>query len=87
MSKTLSNLIFTVAVSFFFFNCANRGTPTGGDKDITPPVITKSLPENYSINFNSEEIKMRLHESRLTEKPRTDKSATRFLPTENRAII
>ena len=58
MSKTLSNLIFTVAVSFFFFNCANRGAPTGGDKDITPPVIAKSLPENYSINFNAKEIKI-----------------------------
>jgi uncharacterized protein (DUF2141 family) len=58
MSKTLSNLIFIVVIGFVLANCANRGTPSGGDKDITPPVITKSIPENYSVNFNAKEIKI-----------------------------
>ncbi|MCK5401513.1 MAG: Ig-like domain-containing protein [Flavobacteriaceae bacterium] len=58
MHKTLSNFIFIIIISFLLANCANRGTPTGGDKDITPPVITKSIPENYSVNFNSNEIKI-----------------------------
>lgn len=58
MPKPLSNFIFILVVSLFFTNCANRGTPTGGDKDITPPVITKSIPENYSTNFNVKEIKI-----------------------------
>ena len=58
MSKTLINLIFIIVISLVFANCANRGTPTGGDKDITPPVIIKSIPDNYSVNFNVKEIKI-----------------------------
>jgi uncharacterized protein (DUF2141 family) len=62
MSKTLSNLIFILVVCFFFANCANRGTPTGGEKDITPPVITKAIPENFSTNFTGNEIKIYFNE-------------------------
>ncbi|RLD29118.1 MAG: hypothetical protein DRI75_04470 [Bacteroidetes bacterium] len=58
MHKYLSNLIFILVISLGFANCANRGTPTGGDKDITPPVITKSIPENFSTNFTGKEIKI-----------------------------
>ena len=58
MRKLLSNFIFLLVICFVLVNCANRGTPTGGDKDITPPVITKSIPENYSVNFNAKEIKI-----------------------------
>lgn len=38
--------------------CANRGTPSGGEKDITPPEILKTTPENYSTNFKGSEIKI-----------------------------
>jgi uncharacterized protein (DUF2141 family) len=58
MHKRLSNFIFLVVISLVTLNCANRGTPTGGEKDITPPVIIKSEPENYSINFKTKEIKI-----------------------------
>ena len=58
MSKTLTNLIFLLVISLVFVTCANRGTPTGGEKDITPPIIIKSIPENYSVNFNVKEIKI-----------------------------
>ena len=46
-------LAFLIIVAF---NCANRGNPTGGEKDILPPKIVKSTPENYSTNFNNKEI-------------------------------
>src|SRR5690606_24427637 len=39
-------------------NCANRGTPSGGEKDMVPPKILRSLPENYSTNFNATEVKI-----------------------------
>ncbi|WP_406685620.1 Ig-like domain-containing protein [Seonamhaeicola sp. MEBiC1930] len=45
-------------MSFIFINCANRGTPQGGPKDETPPAITKSVPENYTTNFEDTEIKI-----------------------------
>ena len=50
-------LIFSIA-SFCFFSCANRVTPSGGKKDITPPKIISSEPENYSVNFNKKEIRI-----------------------------
>ncbi|WP_412986967.1 Ig-like domain-containing protein [Pontimicrobium sp. IMCC45349] len=58
MSKKLSNFIFLIIISFVFINCANRGTPTGGEKDVTPPVITKSSPDNFTTNFKGKEIKI-----------------------------
>ena len=39
-------------------SCANRGNPTGGDRDIDPPVILKMTPDNFSINFTSKEIEI-----------------------------
>lgn len=45
-----------LVIVLLFSQCANRGTPSGGEKDITPPVITKSEPENHSTNFSATEI-------------------------------
>jgi hypothetical protein len=39
-------------------DCAKKGTPSGGKKDSIPPVIVKSVPENYSINFTGDEIRI-----------------------------
>lgn len=41
-----------------FVDCAKRGTPTGGKLDSIAPVLVKSNPENYSINFSDNEIKI-----------------------------
>jgi len=58
MQKNLSNLIFIFSLCLVITNCANRGTPSGGIKDIIPPKIIKSIPENYSTNFNGKDIKI-----------------------------
>lgn len=34
-------------------HCAKVVSPTGGDKDTIPPVVRKTLPENFSLRFNS----------------------------------
>jgi hypothetical protein len=62
MFKSLfQNLIlFFLIVSLV--GCANRGTPTGGEKDIEPPIIIKSEPENFSINFKAKEIRIYFNE-------------------------
>ncbi len=41
-----------------FVACANRGRPSGGEKDIDPPVITRVVPENFSTNFQGKEIRI-----------------------------
>ncbi len=58
MNKTLSNFILAALVVLIFINCANRGTPEGGEKDLDPPVIVSSSPKNYSTNFKGNEIKV-----------------------------
>ena len=42
----------------FIISCAQPSAPTGGTRDTTPPVVTKSNPENYSTNFHEKEIKI-----------------------------
>jgi uncharacterized protein (DUF2141 family) len=58
MFKTLSNLMALIVMVLLLANCANRGNPSGGEKDTTPPEITRSDPENYSVNFDAEEIRI-----------------------------
>lgn len=56
--KLVLNL-FQVAVfasTVFLSSCAIKVAPTGGEKDVTPPKVLKSVPENYSIAFNQKEI-------------------------------
>ena len=47
--------LFIIAISF---SCAKRGRISGGAKDITPPKLLKAVPENYSTEFNDNEIKI-----------------------------
>lgn len=51
-------VLLSVALAMTIFSCANRGTPTGGEKDIEPPLIIKEVPENFSTNFKGDEIKI-----------------------------
>lgn len=62
MNKRLLNFIFLLIISAAFVNCANRGKPGGGSKDVTPPKIVKSDPENYSVNFKGNEIEITFDE-------------------------
>ena len=58
MRNKLSNLFFILTLGLIIISCANRGNPSGGPKDITPPKIVKSTPKNYTTNFNGKEIKI-----------------------------
>ncbi|KAB1068355.1 hypothetical protein F6U93_06550 [Tamlana haliotis] len=62
MKKTVSNFVLALFIAAIFINCANRGTPSGGPKDETPPTIIKSEPENFSTNFTGNEIEITFDE-------------------------
>ncbi|MDC7995170.1 Ig-like domain-containing protein [Altibacter sp. HG106] len=49
-------------------HCAKKGTPTGGAKDTIPPVIVRSSPENFSTNFEADEIRITFDEYIKLEK-------------------
>ena len=48
-------LLFFLAV---FHSCARRGSPTGGPKDSIPPVLVKSIPQQETVNFKENKIKI-----------------------------
>lgn len=56
--KRLYYSIITLLHCLIVFSCAQVVAPTGGKKDTTPPKAAKSIPDNYSINFNKKEIKV-----------------------------
>lgn len=47
---------FLFFILVLFSSCAIRVNPTGGEKDIKPPVILKAVPENLSVNVKSNDI-------------------------------
>ncbi len=62
MRFKILHLIAVLACAFSISSCANRGNPSGGEKDTTPPVITKSEPENFNTNFTATEIEISFDE-------------------------
>ncbi|TRX38081.1 hypothetical protein FNW52_04050 [Flavobacterium sp. ZT3R18] len=51
--KYISLLLLVLCVS-----CAKRGTITGGLKDTIAPTLKSSFPENYSVKFQGNKIKL-----------------------------
>ena len=56
MLKKVIPFLLLVIFSCVLVKCGQRGSPTGGPKDITSPVIEKSLPANNSTNFTGTKI-------------------------------
>ena len=56
-------LVIILVISVTIFSCAKKGRPSGGPKDTTPPVMLKSVPDNYSINFTGQEIEIYFNEN------------------------
>ena len=57
LRRILAYLFFLLTI-VALMQCAKRGTPTGGPKDIAPPILVRSTPANMSINFKSNKIRL-----------------------------
>lgn len=57
LKKVLGFLFFAFMV-LALWQCAKRGSPSGGPKDITPPKLLRTEPENFSINFKAQKIRL-----------------------------
>jgi len=57
-------IVTVIAVlSILLFNdCANTGTPSGGEKDTLAPVVKKMNPENLSTDFEEKKIRVIFNE-------------------------
>ena len=45
-----------------FISCANPIPPTGGPKDLDPPLLLSTNPENKTLNFNQSSIALEFDE-------------------------
>ncbi len=69
MLKRIPNIILVLILLFTLVQCAKKGMPEGGPKDEEPPKFLRATPENYSINFNKEEIRIFFNEYLKLENP------------------
>lgn len=58
MMRRILAFLFLFLLVTALWQCARRGNPTGGPKDIAPPVLIKAEPENMTINFKSDKIRL-----------------------------
>ena len=56
--KRLLSAAFLLFLALALYQCARRGSPSGGPKDTEPPVLLKAEPENLSTNFKSNKIRL-----------------------------
>lgn len=58
MIKRVLGFLFLGLALVALWNCARRGSPTGGPKDVTPPVLVKAEPPNLSTHFTAKKIRL-----------------------------
>lgn len=60
--KVYSFWIFILSIPIIISGCAQQSSPTGGDKDTSPPQVLESSPEPFSTNFTGNEIELEFDE-------------------------
>ncbi len=63
------HFIFILAIVVFNQRCAQVGVLTGGPPDTEPPVVVKSIPENVSVKFNQDFIRLYFNEAIQIKNP------------------
>lgn len=84
-------LILILIILLCTVNCARVGNPVGGEKDIIPPEIVESTPNNYSKNFRSDRMEIEFNEyvrfeelnQKLVISPPLDEKPEIFIREEN----
>lgn len=83
--KKLLGLLFFAFMALALWQCARRGSPTGGPKDVTPPQLVRAEPENFTTNFK--ETKIRLYFDELIKLQDVQKQLVVSPPFKNAAEI
>ncbi|MBC8046356.1 MAG: Ig-like domain-containing protein [Fimbriimonadaceae bacterium] len=56
------SVLYVVFIAWLIQSCANQVTPTGGEKDVTPPQPLSFSPKNKSTFFSVDEIEIQFDE-------------------------
>ncbi|NND88531.1 MAG: Ig-like domain-containing protein [Flavobacteriaceae bacterium] len=62
MKHRLLYIPIAILLLLSFTDCAKKGRPSGGARDTIAPTIVRMVPENYSINFDEDEIRITFDE-------------------------
>ncbi len=69
MKKQLGYTILGVFLMSFWYSCANQVAPTGGPKDVEPPVVLGANPLNKTINFKENRVRILFDEYVVLDNP------------------
>ena len=61
-SGILATMVVFAIVACLFGGCANIGSPEGGPRDYTPPVVTKTSPSMNALNFKGNKVEISFDE-------------------------
>lgn len=62
MIRKFLGFLFIFIIAMVSYQCAQRGTPTGGPRDITPPALVRAEPPNMTTNFKEKKIRLYFNE-------------------------
>ncbi|NNE78523.1 MAG: Ig-like domain-containing protein, partial [Pricia sp.] len=58
MARRFVAFLFLSLLVTALWQCARRGSPTGGPKDLTPPVLLRTEPDSMTTNFKAKRIRL-----------------------------
>ena len=70
MNHLFTKILSLIFIALLLYACAKKGRPDGGAVDETSPEVVKTSPENYSVNFDEQEITINFNEYIVLEDPR-----------------
>lgn len=62
MRRIILFMFLSFVAYYIFFSCANIKPPQGGPRDTLPPVLIQSMPENKSLNFQGNTVRLTFDE-------------------------
>ena len=63
MKKAYLSTLAAAAAGIGLWQCANPGTPTGGPRDIEPPVLVRSTPAPNAVGFGGSKVVLEFNEN------------------------
>ncbi|WP_338759839.1 Ig-like domain-containing domain [Bernardetia sp. ABR2-2B] len=79
----LSSFVFI----FFLAACASQSMPTGGAKDITPPKLISTYPNDQSTNFNGDLIILEFDEDITTQRLQEELQISPFIEGNYKSTV
>jgi uncharacterized protein (DUF2141 family) len=58
MARRIICYLFLFIIGAALIQCARRGNPTGGPKDVAPPILLRADPDNMTTEFKAKKIRL-----------------------------